>query len=88
MSAENNADFGIESLDECPVTNRGYSPMLPSRCQDAITRNERRQRILDAVIERTLTRPDYNLERNAELDDDTVYELGEYELEIEEKGDV
>jgi len=71
--------FGVVALPDAP---RGFCPVLPTRedsDSDSVSSEEneagdRRAAIVAEITTRDMQRPLHNLERNSELDADSVYE--------------
>lgn len=78
-----NDNFQVERFPGSGEFNRGYLPSLRTRkeaeAKDREEFNDKgstqlRDRILLAIEERGMTRPTHNLDRNRELDEDSVFE--------------
>ena len=77
----NISDFGIDRFPGTGEYNRGYLPTLMTTAEsEELTRGEvgdvvhRREQILVEIEEKMLCRPQHNLERNKELDANSVFE--------------
>ena len=74
-SAEEPADFEVDTLANGPIFNKGYLRTLPTREQSGLIQNcDRRNAILSEIETRMMIRPERNLARNNELDAESDYE--------------
>jgi len=76
-AAEDNESFGVEALlmdDGTEEARRGFLRNPPRRSDiDPYAEASRRSQIVDQLTTRDARRPEHNLIRNRELDEETVY---------------